>query len=48
MLDYFITPQGLAVMMVFGFIFTAIMFVLLAGVGGAISAALLRRKGPLE
>jgi hypothetical protein len=46
MLDYFMTPQGLVFMMVFGFIFMCIAFVLLSGIGGAISAGLLRRKGP--
>jgi hypothetical protein len=43
---YFMTSQGMAVMMVFGFIFMAVLFVLLSGVGGAISASLLRRKAP--
>ncbi len=46
MLDYFMTPPGLVFMMVFGFIFMCIAFVLLSGLGGAISAGLLRRKGP--
>ncbi len=46
MLDYFLTPRGLVVMMVLGFLFTAIMFVLLSGIGGAIFAVLLRRKNP--
>jgi hypothetical protein len=44
--DYFLTPQGMALMMIFGFVFTCILFVLLSGAGGAISASLLRRKGP--
>jgi hypothetical protein len=48
MLDYFMTPQGLMVMMIFGFIFTVIVFVLLSGLGGAVSAAIFRRKRPLE
>jgi len=46
MLDYFMTPQGLAIMMIFGFIFMCILFVVLSGLGGALSAALLRRKSP--
>jgi hypothetical protein len=45
-IEYFMTPQGMAVMMIVGFIFMVILFVLLAGVGGTISASLLRRKGP--
>jgi hypothetical protein len=45
-LDYFLTPQGVIFIMVFFFIFKLISFVLLSGLGGAISAALLRRKGP--
>jgi hypothetical protein len=34
--------------MMFGFIFTVIVFVLLSGLGGALSAAIFRRKRPLE
>jgi hypothetical protein len=48
MLEYFMTPQGLVFMMVFGFIFLAIVFVLLAGLGGTVSASLLRRRPPLS
>jgi hypothetical protein len=44
--DYFMTPQGMAFMMIVGFVFMCILFVLLSGVGGAISASLLRRKAP--
>ena len=44
--EYFMTPQGMAVMMVVGFVFMAVLFVLLAAVGGAISASVLRRKAP--
>src|SRR5207245_8789509 len=44
--DYFTTPQGLVVLMVFGLVLTCVAFVLLSGLGGAVSAALLRRKGP--
>jgi hypothetical protein len=46
MLDYFLTPHGLMIMMIGGLIFVAIAFVLLSGAGGAISAVLLRRKEP--
>lgn len=45
-LEYFLTPHGIAVMMVFGLIFTCIIFVLLAGLGGSISATLFRRRPP--
>jgi len=44
--EYFMTPQGMAVMMVVGFVFMAVLFVVLSGIGGAISASLLRRKAP--
>lgn len=44
--EYFKTPQGMAFIMVFGFVFVGVLFVLLSGVGGAISASLLRRKAP--
>ena len=44
--EYFMTPQGMAFMMIFGFVIMCSMFVLLSGIGGAISASLLRRKGP--
>jgi hypothetical protein len=46
MLDYFATPQGLLFLLIFGFVFMCIVFVVLSGLGGAVSAALLRRKGP--
>jgi MFS family permease len=45
MLDYFLTPNGLAVVIIVTLIFLGIAFVLLAGLGGAVSASLLRRKG---
>jgi len=48
MLDYFLTPHGLAIMMIGGLLFVAIVFVLLSGLGGAVSAALLKRKQPPE
>jgi hypothetical protein len=44
--EYFMTPQGMALMMIVGFVFMAVLFVLLSGIGGAISASLLRRKAP--
>jgi len=46
MLDYFLTPHGLLVMMIGGLVLMSVVFVLVSGLGGAISAALLRRKGP--
>lgn len=46
MLEYFTSPHGMVVMLVMGGIFICIAFVLLAGLGGAISAALLRKKAP--
>jgi hypothetical protein len=45
-MEYFMTPGGLAFLMVFGSAFMCVLFVLLSGIGGAISAALLRRKLP--
>ena len=48
MLDYFMTPQGMMLMMGFGFLLMGITFVLLAGTGAALSASLLRRKAPPE
>ena len=44
--EYFMTPSGMALMMIIGFVFMGILFVMLSGVGGAISASLLRRKAP--
>jgi hypothetical protein len=44
--DYFLTPEGMAFMMIFCVVFMCVLFVLLSGIGGAISASLLRRKGP--
>ena len=45
-LDFFTTPQGLIVVMVLSFFFAGIMFVLLSGLGGSISATLQRRRRP--
>ncbi len=44
MMEYFATPQGMVFMMIFGIIFTGVIFALLSGIGGAVSAAMLRRK----
>lgn len=44
MLDYFVTPHGLTLMMALAAVFMAVVFVFLSGVGGMISARLLRRK----
>jgi hypothetical protein len=48
MLEYFTTPHGLAVIMLLGLMFMAVLFVVLSGVGGAFSASFLSRKGPPE
>jgi hypothetical protein len=45
-LEYFLTPGGMAFLMIFGSAFMCVLFVTLSGIGGAISAALLRRKLP--
>jgi hypothetical protein len=47
MLEYFTSPHGLVVMLVLGFVFICVAFVLLSGVAGALSVAMGRRKGPL-
>lgn len=44
MMEYFVTPQGLAFMMIFGIVVTGVIFALLSGIGGAVSAVMLRRK----
>lgn len=46
LMEYFLTQQGMAVLMVLGLILVCIVFVLLGGVGGSLSAGLLRRKDP--
>lgn len=43
-LEYFATPHGFVVMMILLGLFTGVMFVLLSGLGGAISASLVQRK----
>jgi hypothetical protein len=45
-LEYFVTPGGMTFLMIFGSAFMCVLFVILSGIGGAISAALLRRKLP--
>jgi hypothetical protein len=42
--DYFASPPGMAVLIIGGFVFLCLAFVLLAGLGGAISAAQEGRK----
>ena len=46
MLDYFTTSPGMIVMMILGLMFMAIGFVVLSGLGGAVTAVLLGRKDP--
>jgi hypothetical protein len=46
MLNYFLTPHGLTLAMALGVVFMAVVFILLSGAGGMISARLLRGKGP--
>jgi hypothetical protein len=43
-LDYFRTPPGLVLIMILGLIFMFIAFVLLSALGGALGAALLRKR----
>ncbi len=45
-LEYFMTPQGLIVGLIAGVVVMGVIFVVLSGVGGAVSASILRRKGP--
>jgi hypothetical protein len=44
--DYFTTPHGMVVYVILSLVFSWAAFVLLSGVGRAISAAVLRKKGP--
>ena len=44
MLEYLKTPQGLALMMVLGLIVMGLAFLIFSSLGGALAAALLRRK----
>jgi hypothetical protein len=43
-LEYLKSPQGLALMMVLGFIMMGLAFLIFSSLGGALAAALLRRK----
>ena len=43
-LEYFMTPDGLIYLMIFGSLFMCVLFVLFAGIGGAMSAVLLARR----
>jgi hypothetical protein len=45
-LDYLTSPSGVAFALIFGALFVCAIFVLLSGLGGAISAGLLRRRPP--
>jgi hypothetical protein len=45
-LQQFLTPSGLATLMVLGAAFTCVFFAIVSGIGGAVAAALLRRKLP--
>jgi hypothetical protein len=44
MLEFFRTPQGLAVVMIAGMVFALVAFLLLTSLGGLLGAVLLRRK----
>jgi MFS family permease len=46
LVEYFTTSQGLPVFVALMSVFLCVLFVFFAGVGGAFSAALLRRRGP--
>jgi hypothetical protein len=48
MFDYFLTSQGMMIMMGLGFLIMGVTFVLLSGAGGALATSLLRRKHPPE
>jgi len=45
MFHYFLTPQGMTVLMLVGLFLMCVMFVLLAGLGGLISASVQRKRG---
>jgi hypothetical protein len=45
-LEYLMTPQGLTIGLAVSVVLIGVFFVLLSGVGGAVSASILRRKGP--
>jgi hypothetical protein len=43
-LEYLKSPQGLALMMVLGFVMMGLAFLIFSSLGGALAAVLLRRK----
>jgi len=43
-LEFFMTPDGLIYLMIVGSLFMCLLFVIFSGIGGAISASLLRRR----
>ena len=45
-IEYFMTPDGFPVFLALVTVFLCVLFVFFAGVGGAVSAALLRHRGP--
>ena len=45
-LEYLMTPQGLTIGLAVSVALIGVFFVLLSGIGGAVSASILRRKGP--
>lgn len=47
LLEYLRTPQGLALMMILGLLVMFVAFLVFSSLGGALGAALLRRKGKL-
>ena len=45
-IEYLKTQEGLTFFLIFGAVAVGVLFVVLCGLGGAVSAALLRRKLP--
>ena len=45
-MDYFTTARGMVVYVILSAVFSCVTFVLVSGLGGAISATLLKKKGP--
>ena len=45
-IEYFMTPKGFPAFVLLMTVFLGILFVFFAGIGGAVAAALLRRRGP--
>ena len=45
-MEFLMTPQAMRVEMIVSAVFMAVIFVVLSGIGGAVAASLLRRKGP--